>query len=136
MTFNYQINQIADREFGRVNTPPANYYIGLLTALPNADGTGVVEVSSVGTGYARQLLPNNKTVLTVANNGQVSNVAQINFPAATANWGTVVDVAIFDSLTGGNILYDSPQTTAKPYDVGDIAFFDIGDVMWTVQNII
>ena len=135
MTFNYQVNQIADREFGRVNTPPVNYYIGLLTAVPNPDGTGVVEVSSVGTGYERQVLPNNKTALTPAASGRVSNVAEITFPVALASWGTVVDVGIFDSLTGGSILYDSPQPVGKSYEAGDIAFFDAGDIVWTVQNI-
>lgn len=135
MTFNYQINQIADREFGRSNTPPPNYYVGLLVAPPNPDGTGIMEVSTVGTGYARQLLANNKTDLTLSTNGQVSNTKAITFPVATASWGTVTDVCIFDSLTGGNPLYDSTQTTPKPYDVGDIAFFDAGDIMWTIQNV-
>jgi hypothetical protein len=135
MTLDFQINQIADREFGRVNTPPANYYIALLTTIPNPNGTNAVEVSTIGTGYARQILPNNKTSLTSSNNGQVSNIAAINYPAATANWGIVACVGIYDAPTGGNLLYISVQPTAKAYDSGDIAFFDIGDIVWTVQNI-
>ena len=135
MTLDIQINAIANREYGRVGTPPTDYYIGLLTATPNPDGTGVVEVSSIGTGYARRVLPNNKTVLTNAYLGQVSNVAGIEFPAAVSSWGIVTDVGIFDSQAGGNLLYISTQATAKPFDTGDIAFFDIGDIMWTVQNI-
>ena len=135
MTLDIQINAIANREFGRVGTPPTDYYIGLLTATPNPDGTEIVEVSGLGTGYARQVLPNNKTAVTNANTGQVFNIAGIDFPAAASSWGIVTDVGIFDSLTGGNLLYVSTQATAKPFDTGDIAFFDIGDIMWTVQNI-
>ena len=86
MTSDFQINQIADREFGRVNNPPVNYYIALLLTMPNPDGTGAVEVSSAGTGYARQVLPNNKTALTQAVNGKVTNASPLNFPAAIVSW--------------------------------------------------
>ena len=134
-TMDYQINMIADREFGRVTTPPANYFIALLTTIPNPNGTNAMEVSAVGTGYARQILPNNKTALTNSNNGQVFNVSAINYPAATANWGIVECVGIYDAPTGGNLLYISAQPTPKAYNTGDIAFFDIGDTTWTVQNI-
>ena len=136
MTTDFQIEQIANREFGRVTTPPANYFIALLTATPNPNGTNITEVSTVGTGYQRQTLANNKTALTQAVNGQVSNIEPIDFPVATASWGTITDVGIFDSLTGGNLLYVSTQPVAKPYDVGDIAFFDRNDITWTVQNIL
>ena len=136
MTTNYQINQVADREFGRVNNPPTTYYIALLTATPNPDGTGIVEVSTVGTGYARQALPNNKTSLSNSSNGLVTNLAQLNFPTVLASYGFVTDVAIFDSPNAGNLLYVTTQTVAKPFDVGDIAFFGIGDISWTVQNIL
>jgi hypothetical protein len=84
----------------------------------------------------RQALGNNKTALTQAVNGQVTNVDEINFPAATAPFGTVAAVGIFDSLTAGNLLFVSVQSTAKPFDEGDVAFFEPGDVSWIVQNIL
>jgi hypothetical protein len=135
MTTNQEINRIADELYGKQSTAAANYYIGLLTATPNPDGTNVQEVSITGTGYARRQLPNNKTTFSTSNNGQVSNVSEIDFPAATAAWGTITDVGIFDAATGGNLLYSSTQATPKAYDTGDIAFFAAGDVKWTVQNI-
>ena len=141
MTTNQQINNIANILFGLTGgtaaniAAPANYYIGLLTATPNPDGTNTVEVSTVGTGYARQILPNNKTALTMSNNGQVSNVSDLNFPTATASWGSVTDVGIFDSLTGGNLLYFSHQAVPKAFDTGDVAYFSNGDVLWSLQNI-
>ncbi len=138
MTTNYEINRIANHLFGNIGTPPSTYYIGLLLATPNLDGSNVVEVASTGNGYARLALANNKTALTQANNGQVMNTASLTFaPVATgASWGNISTVGIFDSLAGGNLLYWSTQTVTKSYDDGDIAFFDIGDIVWTVQNVI
>ena len=135
MTTNNQVNAIANREFGRQDSPPANYFIALLTSTPNLNGTGITEVSTAGTGYARQSLANTKTALTVANNGQVSNVAGMEFPAAITNWGTVTDVAVFDALTGGNLQYFSTHGIPKPFGAGDIAFFDISDILFQVQNL-
>ena len=135
-TTNSQINQIAGREFGRANQPPVNYFIGLLLQTPNPDGTGINEVPTAGTGYVRQVLPNNQSALTAPNNGQVTNVAAVQFPAATASWGSITDVGIFDSLTGGNLLYMSTQPLPKPFDMGDIAFFEAGGIVFIVQNII
>ena len=138
MTTQSQINSIANREFGQTSTPntiPATYYVGLLLASPNPDGSGVVEVSTGGTAYARQALVNSKSALSTAVNGAVSNISAINFPAATASWGTITDVGIFSALTGGTLLYSSPQAVQKAFDVGDVAFFDVGDIKWTVQNV-
>ena len=137
MTTNFQIARIANHLFGLAagNTPPNGYFVGLLLSIPNPDGTNINEVTSVLSGYARQLLPNNKTNLTIANNGRVSNVSQVTFPTATSPWGTIMAVGIFDSSSGGNLLYYSVQPTAKSFDVGDQAFFDVGDIFWQVQNI-
>ena len=86
MTFNTQINNIADTLFGRTGTTiPATYWIGLSTTTPNVDGTGITEVPTAGTGYARVQLPNNKTALTTSMGGQVWNVSQIMFAAATSS---------------------------------------------------
>ena len=136
ITTNFQINQIADREFGRVNVPLTTYWIGLLTAIPNADGTGAVEVSSAGTGYARQALANDKTTLSNAVNGRVYNLNNVTFPSASAPWGIISAVGIYNAQNGGNLLYFSPQSTPRPFDEGDIAFFEPGDIEWIVQNIL
>ena len=136
MTLNNQINAIANREFGKSSEAPNNYYLGLLLATPNPDGSGLTEVSTSGTGYARQVIGNNKTALSAALNGVVKNNAMITFPAAATVWGTITDVAIFDSPTGGIPLYVSTQSTPKAFGAGDVAFFDIGDISFTVQNII
>lgn len=82
---------------------PATIYCGLFTGAPAANGTGGVEVSGVGTGYARQALANDATNFPPAVDGVKSNGAAIVWPAATgAGYGTVTHGMYFDALVAGN----------------------------------
>ena len=135
MILNSQINTIANREFGRETAPPENYYVGLLLDTPKADGSNVIEVSPVGTAYVRMKLENNKNALSIAFNGKVSNTKSITFPVAAAPWGIITDVGIFDAATGGNLLYVTTQGKPKDLDQGDIAFFNEGDIEFTVEAV-
>ena len=139
ITYPYEIDFIANHLFGQIGTVQTAYWIALFTVAPNTDGTVYTEVSNASTGYARVMLPNNKTVLTTSDNGdgQVSNVDEIQFLPATASWGTVVGVGIMDSnsTTTANLLFYASLPVPKAFDDGDIAFFAPGDIMWTVQNI-
>lgn len=78
-------------------TSPTTVYIALYTTAPVSTGGGV-EVT--GGSYARQ--PSTWTSPTV---GVVANVADIVFPIASADWGTVVAWAILDAASAGNMLY-------------------------------
>jgi hypothetical protein len=49
--------------------------------------------------------------------GQTSNSADILFPIAGENWGDITHIGIFDSLTGGNLLFKSPAEFVKTIDV-------------------
>jgi hypothetical protein len=77
----------------------------LFTVAPGETGGGT-EVS--GGGYARQSF-----TLTAASGGATSNAADITFGPATANWGTIVAVGIFDAATGGNMLMYGNLATSK-----------------------
>src|SRR4030095_10664706 len=77
-------------------TPPTTIYIGLMTVAPNEDGTGGTEVS--GGSYARQPITFGAPAA-----GQASNSAQISFPVATANWGTIVGSSLHTALSGGGV---------------------------------
>ncbi len=104
---------------------PANFYLGLLTTMPtHADMTGAVEVS--GDGYARQVLaPSTATwgaPTTLGDNitEQSASLNMVTFPAdTTANWGTIVGVAIFDALTGGNAWRYGALTAAQVINIGN-----------------
>ena len=91
---------------------PATVYVGLFTVMPADDGTGGTEVT--GGSYARQ-----SVTFAAPSAGQVANNALVQFPTATADWGTVLGMGIFDNLSGGNLLYYGTLTAPKIVGIGD-----------------
>ena len=106
-------------------TSPSTVYLGLFTSDPTDAGTGT-EVS--GGSYARQSI-----TFASPSNGVTSNSAQITFPTATASWGTVGWIGIYDSLTSGNLLYHAPLTTSKTIANGDIFIVGTGNLTLTLS---
>lgn len=55
------------------------------------------------------------------------NVGSVNFPTPTTSWGTDIgSAALFDAITGGNMLYFGDLAVSKAIDVGDPVFFPAG----------
>jgi hypothetical protein len=95
----YQHNALLDSLFGA--GAPATLYFALMTGAPTIAGGGT-EVT--GGSYARKAVTNNSTNFPAAASGvKTLGVAQA-FVTATADWGTVVAVAIYDALSGGNLI--------------------------------
>lgn len=90
---------------------PATVYVALYTVAPT-DAGGGTEVT--GGSYARQAVTFAAPVA-----GVCTNSGAVTFPSATANWGTVVAMGIFDASSGGNLLYYGNLTTSKIIDNGD-----------------
>lgn len=105
-------------------TRPSAWYIGLFTAAPGEAGGGT-EVS--GGSYARQ------TVTFTVSGDTATNGANVEFPEATASWGTITHVAVFDAITGGNQIAYAALTTAKAIDSGDILRIPAGDLDVTLD---
>lgn len=105
-------------------TSPATVYISLWTTDPTDAGSGT-EVS--GGSYART-----SVTFGAPSNGVTTNSAAVEFPQATASWGTVAYFGINDASTGGNLLYHSPVTTSKTIDTGDIFKFASGSISVTL----
>lgn len=105
---------------GQAYTSPTTVYLALFTSDPTDTNTGV-EVS--GGAYARQAITFN-----APSNGSASSAADVLFPIATAAWGTITHIAIFDAATGGNMLYSAPLTTSKTIASGDQLKVAAGDV--------
>ena len=105
-------------------TPPATVYVALFTTPTDKDGGGT-EVS--GGGYARQPVtfgaPGPGT-----DGHKVSNSAEVLFPEATAPWGVVTHVAIFDAATAGNMLYQGALEESRDVKTGDQVRFKAGDL--------
>ena len=97
---------------GTSYTSPTTVYVGLYTSDPADDNSGT-EVS--GGSYARQSLS-----VTTASAGIVTSSADVTFPQATANWGTISHIGILDALTSGNLLMHTELTTSKTIELGDI----------------
>lgn len=105
-------------------TRPTAWYVALFTAAPGEAGGGT-ELS--GNGYARQ------SVTFSVTNDTATNTAAIEFPVATANWGTITHIAVTDALTGGNQIAYAALTTAKAIDTGDILRIPAGDLDITLN---
>ena len=102
-------------------TRPTAWYLALFTTDPTDAGSGT-EVSTSGTAYARQ-----SASFTVSGD-TASNSAAIEFPTATASYGTVTHVGIFDASTAGNLIAHAALTTSKAIDTGDVFRVPTGDL--------
>jgi hypothetical protein len=97
---------------GTTYTAPTTTYLALYTNDPTDADTGT-EIT--GGSYVRQAI-----TFSSPSNGVTSNSSAIEFPQATADWGTITHVGIRDAVTSGNLLYHSALDTSKAIANGDI----------------
>ena len=105
-------------------TAPAAVYVSLHTADPTDAGTGT-EVS--GGSYVRQA-----ATFAAPSNGVSATSADIDFPQATGNWGTIGWIGIWDASTTGNMLYHTALDASKAIDTGDIFKIASGNLTVTL----
>ena len=110
---------------GTSYTAPATVYVALYTTDPTDADTGT-EVS--GGSYARQSV----TFASPSNGSSASN-ADVTFPQATGNWGTVGWIGLRDASTGGNLLYHTALDASKTIDTGDIFKIASGNLTVTLS---
>lgn len=111
---NYLEEKLSNHAFRNVTyAPPATVYLGLSTSAGSKAG-GFTE--PVGAGYARVAITYAAWTSLVG----LKNNADVNMPAATGSWGTIVAGVIFDSLTGGNAMAFGALTTPRPVNTGDV----------------
>lgn len=116
---NYLENKVLGHVFGgAAYTAPTTLYVGLFTSDPGEAGAGT-EVS--GGSYARQ------TITFTVTGSQASSSAAVEFPTATASWGTITYAAVYDAVSGGNLLASGALTTSKTIDSGDVFRIPSGD---------
>lgn len=125
-TQNNRLNMLRGTAYPAV---PANFYVALLTTMPtDNNGTGLVEVS--GGSYARvavsPVVGSWGAPSTSGSLQQTSNTAAVTFTAASAAWGTVVGVAIYDALTVGNLIYFAPLAANQVVNSGNTFSFLAG----------
>ena len=134
-------NELLDHIFngaGAAYTPPTTVYLGLSTADPGDDGSGLAEPS--GNGYARKAI-----AFDAAASRLINQTSQVTFDQATGSWGTITHWAAFDALTSGNMLAHGSLSTQKEVVNGntpsvaageaDISFKALGSKGDTTNNI-
>jgi hypothetical protein len=108
-----------------------NLYVGLHTVVATETGSGT-EVS--GGGYARKAL-----ALSTPENGQTANTALIQFPTATANWGTVTGFGLWNAVSSGNLLWygiltdQNNNPLPKTVTAGDIFQIPVSNLTLTLD---
>lgn len=121
---NFLENELIDHVLrGAPYTSPGQVYVALHTANPTDAATGA-EVG--GGGYERQAV-----TFIAPTDGQTANQGNIvyeNMPSSV-----VTHVAIWDSASGGNMLFHGALTSAKNVDAGDTFIIAVGDLDVTLQ---
>ena len=105
-------------------TRPTAWYLALYTAAPS-DAGGGTEVS--GGSYAR------KAVSFTVSGDTASNSAAVEFDVATAAWGTISHIGVFDASSGGNLIAYAALTASKTIDDGDVLRVPAGDLDITMD---
>lgn len=132
---NYLEQKLLQHAFtGTAFAQPSGRYLALFTAAPSETGGGT-EVS--GGAYARQAAAftvntafeidpvGNPGVLVTA----ALNTAIIEFPTASAAWGTITHIGIFDAATAGNMLAYAALETPRAITSGDIFRVPVNDLV-------
>lgn len=101
-------------------TSPTTVYVGLYTTNPGEGNTGS-ELS--GSNYARQPLS-----VTTSSGGIVTSSADVTFPQATGNWGTISHIGLLDAITSGNLLMYTALNTSKVIETDDILKISSGNL--------
>jgi hypothetical protein len=105
-------------------TSPAVVYVGLYTTDPTDANTGT---QVTGGSYARQA-----STFGAPADGGSTTTADITFPTATADWGTIPYFAIFDAVSAGNMLYHGALNNSKTIQTGDILKIETGNLTVTL----
>ena len=96
-------------------TPPTAVYLALYTSDPTQADTGT-EVS--GGGYTRQAITFAAPSI-VGGMQTVKNLADIEFPIATADWGLVTHIGLRTAATGGNLMWYASVPNPRTIQTGD-----------------
>ena len=125
----YLEKKILNAVGGQDTLPSLTTYLALFTGAPGDTGGGT-EVIGTGTNYSRVNFGNWATATSNFAAGTTvmytSNTA--TFPTATSAWGTPSCFAVFDTFSGGNMLFHASLSSAKPVATSDIVQFATGSL--------
>lgn len=124
-------------------TAPSHLYVALFTVTPSDSGGGTevtggtysrVDLAPSAANWASTGGAATTTNPSAGTSGTTSNNSAIAFPTATANWGTVVAVGIYDASTGGNLLFWGPLSASQVVNTGTTFSFAISQLAITLDS--
>lgn len=104
-------------------------YLGLFLSSPGVDNIGVEAVNG---GYARKQI-SFSAPQTLNGKQQVSNTNEIDFGQMTADIGTISYWGIYDSASGGNLLWFGPFARSRNVLTGDAIVIKADAIVCTLS---
>lgn len=126
---NYLELKLLDHIVGKTSYSIPTVHIGLSTADPTDDASGLAEPSSGS--YARVSTAGGDW--NAAASGAIDNANEITFPEATGSWGTITHFALFDAASAGNMIAHGALASSKAISSGDTASFAAGTLDITLD---
>ena len=113
---------------GSFSTPGDNIYVGLATAVSDAEAGSLTE-ATFGSYARQQVTAANWTLASASTNQQtVVNAANIEFPVSTGTSNTVTHAFLVDAASSGNILFVGALDASKTIATGDIFRINAGNL--------
>lgn len=100
-------------------------WAGLNTSAPTDQ---VVGIEPTGGGYLRQAIANNASNFALTSGGLKQNSITIEFPVATAGWGTITHFSFYNAASGGQHLIYGSLNPSKSILINDQLKFLPGDI--------
>ena len=108
-------------------SPGDSIYIGLATAVSDAEGGSVTE-ATFGNYARQQVAASGWTVPAVSTDTQTAtNAANIEFPASSGTSNTITHAFVADASSSGNILFVGALDAGKTIATGDIFRINAGN---------
>ena len=118
----YLETKLMDHVFGNGEySKPATVYLGLSTADPTDDASGLAE--PVANNYEREAV-----TFGAAATRAIANSGAVTFNQASGAWGTLTHWALFDALTAGNMMAHGSLSASKGVVTGNTPSVAIGEV--------
>ena len=132
---NYLENALINHVFGTAGShheyARPTLYIALCTVAVTDSMTGTTITEPTTDSYARKICQT--WDVAAGTDGDTENTGEITFATATASWGTILDFAVCDALTTGNMLAYGTLTVSKSVANGDTPKFGVGDLDVTLN---
>tara|TARA_R100001509_G_scaffold20729_2_gene10774 strand:- start:113 stop:541 length:429 start_codon:yes stop_codon:yes gene_type:complete len=105
---------------GSFSTPGDSIYVGLATAVSDAEAGSLTE-ATFGSYARQQVTASNWTLTSASADTQtIKNASNIEFPASTGTSNTITHAFIVDASSSGNILFVGALDASKTIATGDV----------------